>query len=215
MLAPANGGKIQSAPAPSAPAVDRTPSVDPEIIGTFERQGIVAGYPTRFVYSIAADGAYRLAMRLQEAGTFTGGKGKYRTVSSTGYVRTGSYRAIGTNSVEVTSSDGASTVFQPAEAAPPLNPANPAMLGRWRAVTIQNGLTWTWFVQNGSDGRYLDEAKAEDEGKCTFAEGHVQCVSTVTGQASAGSYRVDDQGLTETLDQSAPIVWRRQRSVAD
>ncbi|WP_374547224.1 toll/interleukin-1 receptor domain-containing protein [Rhodoblastus sp.] len=194
MLAPADGKKEQSAPASSAPAVDRKPSVDPEIIGTFERQGIVAGYPTRFVYSIAADGAYRLTMRLQEAGTFTGGKGRYRTISTTGYVRTGTYRAIGTDSVEVTSSDGASAVFQPAEAAPPLNPPNPAMLGRWRAVTIQNGLTWTWLVQNGSDGRYLDEAKAEDEGKCAFAEGHMRCVSTVTGQASAGSYRVDGSG---------------------
>ena len=115
----------------------------------------------------------------------------------------------------MTSSDGASAVFQPGEATAPLDPANPIMLGRWRAVTIQNGLSWTWIVQNGTDGRYVDQGKAEDEGSCTFAQGHVRCVSTMTGQSRAGAYRVDDQALTETLDESAPVVWRRQRSAAE
>ncbi|MDR3474069.1 MAG: hypothetical protein P4M09_20630 [Devosia sp.] len=209
--APAPSPETPPAHAPEAPK----PPVDPRVVGTLERRGVVNGYSARYAYAIAPGGSYTLTTTLEETGTFKGGNGKYRTISSTGAVRTGAYRAVGPDAIEVTSSEGASAVFTPAETLPPLDPVHPAMLGRWRAVSIQNGLSWTWTVQNGSDGHYIDIGKAEDTGRCSFSDGHWQCVSTVSGHSSAGSYRVTDQGQVEITDEQGSLVWQRSLHAAE
>jgi TIR domain len=207
-------------PSPETPPAHRPvaapkPPVDPRLVGTLERRGVVNGYSARYAYAIAPGGGYKLTTTLEETGTFKGGNGKYRTISSTGYVRTGAYRAVGPEAIEVTPSEGASAVFTPAETLPPLDPAHPSMLGRWRAVSIQDGLSWTWTVQNGSDGHYVDNGKAEDAGDCAFSDGHWQCVSTVSGHTSTGSYRVTDQGQIEITDEHGSLVWQRLEHSAE
>jgi len=198
-----------------APVAAPKPPVDPRVVGTLERRGVVNGYSARYAYVIAPGGGYTLTTTFEETGTFRGGNGKYRTISSTGYVRTGAYRAVGPDAIEVTSSEGASAVFTPAETLPPLDPVHPAMLGRWRAVSIQDGLSWTWTVQNGSDGHFVDIGKAEDAGNCTFSDGHWQCVSTVSEHSSTGSYRVTDQGQIEITDEQGSLVWQRLQHAAE
>lgn len=202
-------------PPPHAPVAAPKPVVDPQVVGTLERRGVVNGYSAHYAYSIAPGGGYTLTTTLEETGTFKGGNGKYRTISTTGAVRTGAYRAVGPDAIEVISSEGASAVFTPAETLPPLDPVHPAMLGRWRAVSIQDGLSWTWTVQNGSDGHYVDHGKAEDAGNCAFSDGHWQCVSTVSGRTSAGSYRVTDQGQIEITDEQGSLVWQRLQHPAE
>ena len=114
----ATGPAPAPAPAPSpetppahAPVAPPKPPIDPRVVGTLERRGVVNGYSARYAYAIAPGGGYTLTTTLEETGTFKGGNGKYRTISSTGYVRTGAYQAVGPDAIEVTSSEGASAVF--------------------------------------------------------------------------------------------------------
>lgn len=202
-------------PPAHAPATSPKPPVDLRVVGTLERRGVVNGYSARYAYVIDPGGGYTMTTTLEETGAFKGGNGKYRTISSTGYVRTGAYRAVGPDAIEVISSEGVSAVFTPAETLPPLDPVHPAMLGRWRAVSIQDGVSWTWTVQNGSDGHYVDHGKAEDAGHCAFSDGHWQCVSTVSGHSSTGSYRVTDQGQIEITDEQGSLVWQRLQHAAE
>ena len=189
--------------------------MDPRVVGTLERWGVVNGYSARYAYAIAPGGGYRLTTTLEEKGTFKGGNGKYRTTSSTGYVRTGAYRAVGPDAIEVTWSEGATAVSRRPKHCRPSDPVHPAMVGRWRAVSIQCGLSWTWTVQNGSSGHFVDNGKAEDVGNCAFSDGHWQCVSTVSGHTSTGSYQVTDQGQIEITDEQGSLVWQRLQHAAE
>lgn len=194
-------------PAPVA----KTPVVDPRVVGTFSWNGVTDGYSANYLYSIAADGTYRLTTTLEERGTFQGGNGSYRTISTTGYIRTGTYRAAGTTGIEITGSQGQTALYQPAEPMPPLNPAQPIMLGRWQANVIKDGLPWTWIVQNHSDSTFFDKGQSVDHGTCTSGDSQWKCTSAITGRSASGTYRVLESGAIEVTNaDGSQYVQQRQ-----
>jgi hypothetical protein len=149
-------------------------------------------------------------MTENESGTFRGSNGQYRTVADkTGRVRTGTYRALGSTAVEVTSATG-TVIFQPAQSNVSVDPANPVILGLWHAVVVKDGLTWTLTIQNNPDGTYHFEARAEDKGACLFADRQWRTVSAVTGQSVAGIFRVIDARNIELTSMAGPAIWQRQ-----
>ena len=207
-------------PTPSAaapPAARQAPSgmaavpVAHPLVGTFSRAGTAGGYSANFVYALAADGTYRLTTRLAESGTSQGGNGMYRTISTTGTVRTGTYRAVGPDAIELIDSKGSAAVFRPAEPMPPLDLANPAMLGRWRATVMKDGLSWTWVVQNNSDGTFVADGQSQDKGTCSFAIAQWRCTSAVSGRSSAGTYRILDPSTIEITNADGSTVWQRSK----
>jgi hypothetical protein len=195
---------------PQAPSEPVKASVDPALIGTFAHAAVVDGYDARYVYSIAPDGTCRLVTTLQETGTFQAGNGHYRTVEAkTGRVRMGTYRAVGSTAIAVTSAGG-TAIFQPIEPITPIDQANPVMLGIWRATVVRDGVTWTWTIQNNSDGTYQNQGQSEDSGSCTFADQRWQAKSAVTGRSDTGTYRVVDAHDVEITSLEGTAVWQRQ-----
>lgn len=196
-----------SAPPPAAAA---KAEVEPALVGTFEHTSVIDDYDWRFINSFAADGTYRLVMTQTENGTFQGRGGQYRTVADkTGRVRTGTYRALGNMAVEVTSATGP-VVFQPTQPNVSVDPANPVMLGVWRAAVVRGSLTWTLTIQNNPNGTYHYEAQAEDHGACSFADRQWRTISAVTGQSIAGTFRVIDASNVELVSSTGSVIWRRQ-----
>jgi hypothetical protein len=201
-------------PAPTAPQLANPQlakaSVDPVLVGTFEHDSVIDGYNSRFVYSIAADGTYRLVIVQEEDGIYQAANGVYRTIANvTGRVRTGSYRAVGSTAIEVRSATG-TAVFRPAQPAAPIDQVHPVMLGIWRATVVQGGMPWTLTIQNNPDGTYHYSGQTEDNGSCVVAEQHWQMISAVTGQSNAGTYRIVDARNVEITGANGPTLWQRQ-----
>jgi hypothetical protein len=167
-------------------------------------------YDWRFVYSVAANGTYRLVTTAEEDGTYQSGDGRYRTTAAkTGRVRTGTYRAVGNAAIEVKSAMGAAT-FRPAQPAAPIDQANPVMLGTWRATVVQNGVTSTLTIQNNPDGTYHFQGRAEDNGTCVASDQRWRTTSAVGGDSNMGTYRVVDARTVEITGTSGPTIWQRQ-----
>jgi hypothetical protein len=185
-------------------------SVDPVLVGTFEHDAVVDDYDWRFTYSIAADGTYRLITTQEEDGTYRGGNGQYRTVGAkSGHVRTGTFRAVGSAAIEVTSAT-ATAIFRPTQPIAPIDQAHPIMLGTWRATIVQGGLTWTLTIQNNPDGTYHYQGRTEDNGSCVMADQQWRTTSAVTGQSNTGTYRVVDTRSVEFTGAQGPNLWQRQ-----
>jgi hypothetical protein len=185
-------------------------SVDPVLTGTFEHDSVIDGYNSRFVYSIAADGTYRLVVIQEEDGTYQAANGAYRTVANiTGRVRTGTYRAVGSTAIEVRSATG-TAVFRPTQTIAPIDQARPVMLGIWRATVAQGGLPWTLTIQNNPDGTYHYSGQTEDNGSCVVAEQLWRTTSAVTGQSTAGTYRIVDARNVEITGPNGATLWQRQ-----
>jgi hypothetical protein len=185
-------------------------SVDPVLTGTFEHNGVIDGYNSRFVYAIDADGTYRLVITEEEDGIYQAANGQYRTVANiTGRVRTGTYRAVGSTAIEVKSATGPA-VFRPTLPAAPVDQAHPVMLGVWRAIVVQGGLSWTLTIQNNPDGTYHFSGQTEDNGTCVVAEQRWRTLSAVTGQSNAGTYRIVDARNVEITGANGPTLWQRQ-----
>jgi hypothetical protein len=207
----------QPAPAPVSPEAKPVPpqaaakpDVDPALIGTFQHDSVIDDYDWRFVSAIAATGAYRTIMTQEEDGTYQAANGKYRTIAAkTGRVRTGTYRAVSDTAIETTNASG-SAIFQPAQPGTPINPANPVMLGVWRATVVQRGLTWTLTLQNNPDGTYHYQGLTEDSGSCAFADQQWRMTSAVTGQSLIGTYRVIDARNVEITSLNGSALWQRQ-----
>lgn len=196
-------------PIPTAPQVAKA-SVDPVLTGTFEHDSVIDGYNSRFVYSIAADGTYRLVIIQEEEGTYQAANGQYRTVANiTGRVRTGTYRAIDSTAIEVRSATG-TAIFRPAQPTAPINQDRPVMLGVWRATVVQAGLMWTLTIQNNPDGTYHYSGRSEDSGTCVVAEQRWRTLSTVTGQSNAGTYRIVDARDVEITGANGSTLWQRR-----
>ena len=207
--APAPAASRPVPASPPAQAVAKT-EVDPALVGTFERRGVVDDYDGRFIASFAADGTCHSVTTHEEFGTFRAANGSYRTVGSkTGRVRTGTYRAAGVAAIEVTSATG-TAVFGPTQPAGPVDQAHPVMLGIWRATVVQSGLTWTVTVQNNPDGTYHTLARTEDSGSCAFADQNWRTTSAVTGQSKTGTYRLVGAGAVEITGPDGPAMWQRQ-----
>jgi TIR domain len=198
-------------PAPvQPPAQVAKASVDPLLVGTFTHDAVVDDYDWHFVYSIAADGTYRLVTTQEETGTYRGGNGQYRTVSAkTGHVRTGTYRAIGRDAIEVRSATG-TAIFRPAQPNVAIDQTQPVMLGIWRATVVQGGLTWTLEIQNNPDGTYRYQGRTEDSGSCTIADQQWRTTSAATGESKLGTYRVVDARNVEFTGANGATLWRRQ-----
>jgi hypothetical protein len=209
-MAPRPVGSLSAPPpAPTAPQLAKA-SVDPVLTGTFEHDSVIDGYNSRFVYSIAADGTYRLVIIQEEDGTYQAANGQYRTVANiTGRVRTGTYRAIDSTAIEVKSATG-TAIFRPTQPTAPIDQARPVMLGVWRATVMQGGLLWTLTIQNNPDGTYHYSGRTEDSGTCVVAEQHWRTLSAVTGQSNAGTYRVVDARNVEITGANGPTLWQRQ-----
>jgi TIR domain len=194
---------------PQPPAQAAKPSVDPVLVGTFAHDSIIDDYDWRFVYSVAAEGTYRLVTTVEEDGAYQSGNGRYRTISKRGRVRTGTYRSVGNGAIEVKGATGAA-IFYPTQPTGPIDQANPVMLGTWRAATVQNGVTWTLTIENRPDGTYHYQARAEDNGTCAASDQRWRTTSAVTGQSNAGTYRVVDARDVEITGTSGPVTWQRQ-----
>jgi hypothetical protein len=91
-----------------------------------------------------------------------------------------------------------------------VNPANPVMLGVWRASVVEAGLTWTATIHNNTDGTYHYEARAEDNGVCGYADQKWHCTSTITGRSDSGTYRVVDAHSIEITAANGTGTWERQ-----
>lgn len=206
-------GDAPAAPAtlPAAqPARAARPDIDPAVIGNFEADSVVDDYNTHVIYSIAADGRYRLSTTQEESGTYRSAFGIYRTTAAgTHRVRTGTYRAVGTTGIEVSSATG-SAVFQPAQPGAPLNPLQPVMLGIWHATILQGGLSWTLTIQNNPDGTYYFKAQTEDSGTYSASNNQWRTTSAVTGQSNTGTYRVIDARSVEFSGSAGTVIWKRQ-----
>jgi len=214
-MAPRPGGSLSvPTPAPTAPQLANPQvakaSVHPVLTGTFEHDSVIDGYNSRFVYSIAADGTYRLVIIQEEDGTYPAANGAYRTIANiTGRVRTGTYRAVGSTAIEVRSATG-TAVFRPTQTIAPIDQARPVMLGIWRATVVQGGLPWTLTIQNNPDGTYHYSGQTEDNGSCVVAEQHWRTPSAVTGQSNAGTYRIVDARNVEITGPNGATLWQRQ-----
>jgi Caspase domain len=207
---PPAGGDTPTAPLARPLDQFAKANVDPALIGTFKRNSMIDDYDSHFEYSIAADGTCRWVTTEEEDGIYSGGRGHYRTVADkTGRVRTGTYRAAGRAAIEVTSSTGITAIFKPLQPSGPVNRANPAMLGIWRATVAQDGLTWVVTVQNNPDGTYHYRASTEDSGNCTFADPQWSRTSA-TGKFETGTYRFLDDRHVEMTGANGPTVWQRQ-----
>ncbi|HEY1725131.1 MAG TPA: caspase family protein [Steroidobacteraceae bacterium] len=212
--APAAMQPTQPAQAPAAAA--RSPAasgargpVDPQVVGTFELDGVADDYDQHYSYTVTADGHFRLLLTQEETGTYQGALGTFRTKNSkSGRVRVGTYRAMG-NGVAVTNSAGVTALYQPLHPTGPINPLNPSMLGEWRASVAIGGLNWTLTVQNNPNGTFSFRAQAEDNGTCGYANNQWHWASAVTGQTDAGTYRVVDAHSVEFSGQKGSSVWRR------
>ena len=171
---------------------------------------MIDGYDWRYVDSIAADGTYRLTTTQEEDGTYEGANGAYRTVGAkTGQVRTGTYHAVGSDAIAVTSASG-TAIFRPVHPTAPLDPASPVMLGVWQAMIVQSGMTWTLTIQNNPNGTFHYEARTEDHGSCAFADQVWRATSAVTGQTTTGTYRVIDARNVELTSPAGSAVWQRE-----
>lgn len=146
----------------------------------------------------------------EEDGTYQSASGKYRTSNArTGRVRTGTYRAVGNAAIEVRSATGVA-IFRPVQPAAPIDPANPVMLGTWRATAVQGGVTWTLTIQNNPNGTYHYQGRAEDNGDCVASDQQWRTISAVTGQSNSGTYRAVDAHDVEITGSSGPTMWHRQ-----
>ena len=201
------------APAPTptpAPSQSARSDIDPVVVGNFELDTVVDDYDSRFAYSITPDGKYHLTTTQEEDGKYLSAFGIYRTTGAkTHRVRSGTYRAVGTTGIEVTSASG-SALFQPTQPTGPINPAHPVMLGVWRATTVQGGLTWIVTIQNNPDGTYRFRAQAEDSGTYTAANHQWRTTSAITGQSQSGTYRAVDAHDVEFSGPSGTSIWKRQ-----
>lgn len=196
--------------APSPLPAQPKPDVDPSMVGTYELQGVVDDYDQRYVYTVTADGRFRLVMTQQESGMFQSANGVFRTVGArTHRVRTGTYRAVGTDAIEVTSVAG-SAVFRPIQPSAPVNPLNPVMLGTWRATIVQGGVNWTLTLQNNPNGSFEYTAQAEDSGTCAYANSQWHLASAVTGQTDMGTYRIVNAHSIEFAGIRGSAVWKRR-----
>ena len=201
---------LPSATSVPAPVVRQASAIEPSMVGTFARDAVHDDYDFHYVYSVAADGTYRLTSTEQENGTFQAGNGRYRTVAAkTARARAGTYRAVGSAAIEIVNAGG-TFVFYPAQPTAPLNPANPVMLGVWQANTIQAGVPWVLTIQNNPDGTYHYEARAEDSGIAAIGNQQWRRTSSVTGETRTGSYRMIDANSVEITGPEGPVVWRRQ-----
>ena len=202
-----------AAPAPqpaTPPARGARSDIDPAVIGNFEADSVVDDYDTHVVYSISADGKYHLVTTQEESGTYRSAFGIFRTTANrTHRVRTGTYRAVGTNAIEVTGATG-SAVFQPAQPGAPLNPLQPVTLGTWHATTQQSGLSWALTIQNNPDGTYHFRAQTEDSGTYSAANNQWRTTSAVSGQTNTGTYRAIDARDVEFTGSAGTAVWKRQ-----
>jgi hypothetical protein len=199
-----------------APAPAQTPSqpaksdIDPLVVGNFELDTVIDDYDSRLAYSIMPDGKYHLTTTQEEDGKYLSAFGVYRTTGTKSHrVRTGTYRAVGTTGIEVTSASG-SAVFQPAQPTDPINPAHPVMLGTWRATTVQGGLNWIVTIQNNPDGTYHFRAQTEDSGTYTAANHQWRTTSAITGLSQTGTYRAVDAHDVEFSGPSGTSMWKRQ-----
>jgi len=199
-----------------APAAAQTPSqpaksdIDPLVVGNFELDTVIDDYDSRLAYSIMPDGKYHLTTTQEEDGKYLSAFGVYRTTGAKSHrVRTGTYRAVGTTGIEVTSASG-SALFQPAQPTAPINPAHPVMLGTWRATTVQGGLNWIVTIQNNPDGTYHFRAQTEDSGTYTAANHQWRTTSAITGQSQTGTYRAVDAHDVEFSGPSGTSIWKRQ-----
>jgi hypothetical protein len=194
----------------AAPSSNAAASIDPIMIGTFASDAVIDDYAWHFVYTIAADGSYRLVSTQQEDGTYQAANGAYRTVGAkTGRVRTGTYRAAGSAAIALTSAGG-TAVFHPLIPMAPLDQANPVMLGAWQTTAVEGGLTWTLTLQNNPNGTYHFEGRAEDHGSAAITDGHWSITSAVTGATNTGTYRAADARTVEITGAAGPALWRRQ-----
>jgi hypothetical protein len=202
-------GHVLSPASHSIPAATSA-AVDPSLIGAFELDTVRDDYNWRFIFTIAASGTYDLVTTQQESGTFQASGNTYRTVANkTGRVRQGTYSAVGTSAIAVTSATG-TAVFQPTQLTTPLDPANPVMLGIWTSTVTQGGVTWALTIQNNPDGTYSYLARAEDNGMCTFANQQWRTMSAVTGQTNAGTYQVINAHSVELTGPQGPALWQRK-----
>jgi hypothetical protein len=200
---------VSSLSAPTAPQLAKV-SVDPVLTGTFERDSVIDGYNSHFVYSIAADGTYRLVIIQEEDGTYEAANGQYRTVANiTGRVRTGTYHAIDSTAIEVRSATG-TAIFRPTQPTAPIDQARPVMLGVWRATVMQGGLLWTLTIQNNPDATYHYSGRTEDSGTCVIGEQHWRTLSAITGQSNAGTYRIVDARDVEITGANGATLWQRR-----
>jgi hypothetical protein len=200
-------------PAPAAPPT-QSPAparelVDPQIIGTFQLDGVTDDYAQRYSYTVTGDGHFRLLLTQEETGTYQAALGSFRTQNSkTGRVRTGSYRAMG-NGIAVTNSSGVTALYQPTHPSGPVNPLNPVMLGEWHATVALGGLNWSLTLQNNPNGSFSFKAQAEDNGTCGYANNQWHWASSVTGQTDGGTYRVVDAHSVEFSGHQGSALWRR------
>jgi uncharacterized caspase-like protein len=203
--------QAQAATQPATlPARALRSDIDPALIGNFESDSVVDDYDTRTVYWLTADGKYHLVTTEEESGTYRSGFGVYRTTAArTRRVRTGTYRAVGTNAIEVTGTNG-SAVFQPAQPGPPLNPQQPAMLGTWHATFEQGGLSWSLTIQNNPDGTYQFRSQSEDSGTYSASNNQWRTTSAVTGRTNTGTYRAIDARDVEFTGSAGTTIWKRQ-----
>ena len=199
------------APAPAQTPIQPAKSdIDPLVVGNFQLDTVIDDYDTRFAYSIAPDGKYHLTTTQDEDGKYLSAFGVYRTTGAkTHRVRTGTYRAVGTTGIEVTSVSG-SALFQPVQSTGPINPAHPIMLGTWRATTVQGGLNWIVTIQNNPDGTYHFSAQTEDNGTYTAANHQWRTTSAITGQSQTGTYRAVDTRDVEFSGPNGTSIWKRQ-----
>lgn len=202
--------RAEAPPPATLPARALRSDIDPAVIGNFETDSVVDDYDTHVVYSITADGKYRLVTMEEESGTYRSAFGIYRTTAArTHRVRTGTYRAVGTTAIEVTGTSG-SAVFQSAEPGPPLNPQQPVMLGTWHATFEQGGLSWALTIQNNPDGTYHFRSQSEDSGTYSASNNQWRTTSAVTGQTNTGTYRAIDARDVEFTGSAGTAIWKRQ-----
>jgi hypothetical protein len=202
--------QIATAPVSLPAGAPQAGSVDPELVGVFVRSAVIDGYDWRFTETLSAEGAFGLTITKEESGTYQAANGAYQVVNDKGVHRSGRYRAIDATTIRLTSNEGTAD-FKPAQPGPPLNLANPVMLGTWTATgVLQGGFNWTVTIRNTPDGRYTTRSTTEDHGSYAAANGQWSAMSVVTGQRAQGTYKKLDARTVSSTDASGRYVWQMQ-----
>ena len=194
----------------TSPREPPSSAVDPALVGTFEFDNVVDFYDQRAIYTISPDGHCHLLVTREENGMFQSAFGVYRTTGAkTHYVRSGTFRAVGNNAVEVTSSAG-TTVLQPAQPGTTVNRLNPVMLGTWHGSMFIAGVNWNLTLQNNPNGTFEFRGQAEDNGTCAYGNNLWRTISAINGHTESGTYRVIDAHDVEFSGSQGTSIWRRR-----